>query len=168
MPFFSHLLLFLYSLLERERLCVCERDPISLHALFVNVNYTIWWWLDICALGLKNEKMKIKFEKYLGFLGDSDVKESACSARDLGLIPGLGRSPGGGNGYPFQYSCLENSTDRQAWRTWGPWSRKKLDMTERLAISRSSLKSWKGFISALLLPPTILSSKLCFSSGTKI
>ena len=35
-------------------------------------------------------------------------KESACSAGDLGLIPGLGRSPGEGNGYPLQYSCLEN------------------------------------------------------------
>ena len=45
-------------------------------------------------------------------------KESACSAgnaRDLGLTPGLGRSPGGGNGNPFQYSCLENSKDRGAW-----------------------------------------------------
>ena len=44
--------------------------------------------------------------------GDSDGKESACTARDLGSIPGLGRSPGGGNGYPFQYSCLENPMDR--------------------------------------------------------
>ena len=60
---------------------------------------------------------KVMFDKDLGFSGDSDGKELACSARDLGLIPGLGRSPGGGNGYPFQYSCLENSTDRQAWRT---------------------------------------------------
>ena len=38
-------------------------------------------------------------------------KESACNARDLGSIPGLGRSPGGGNGYPLQYSGLENSMD---------------------------------------------------------
>jgi len=36
-------------------------------------------------------------------------KKSACNAGDLGLIPGLGRSPGEGNGYPLQYSCLENS-----------------------------------------------------------
>ena len=46
---------------------------------------------------------------------DSDYKESSCNAGDLGLIPGLGRSPGEGNGYPLQYSCLENSTDRGAW-----------------------------------------------------
>ena len=47
--------------------------------------------------------------------GDSDGKESACNAGDLGLIPGLGRSPGVGNGNPLQYSCLENPTDRGVW-----------------------------------------------------
>ena len=45
----------------------------------------------------------------------SGGEESACSAGDLGLIPGLGRSPGGGHGYPLQRSCLENPTDRGAW-----------------------------------------------------
>ena len=44
----------------------------------------------------------------LGFPGGSDGKESACNAGDLDLIPGLGRSPGGGHGNPLQYSCLEN------------------------------------------------------------
>ena len=48
--------------------------------------------------------------------GSSDGKESACNAEDLGLIPGLERSAGEGNGYPLQYSCLENSMDRGAWR----------------------------------------------------
>ena len=43
-------------------------------------------------------------------------KESVCSAGDLGSIPGEGRSPGEGNGNPLHYSCLENSTDRGAWR----------------------------------------------------
>ena len=42
-------------------------------------------------------------------------KESACNAGDLGSIPGLGRSPGEGNGNPLQYSSLENSMDRGAW-----------------------------------------------------
>ena len=42
-------------------------------------------------------------------------KESACSAGDLGLIPGLERCPGEGNGNPLQYSCLENPMDRGAW-----------------------------------------------------
>ena len=51
-----------------------------------------------------------------GFPGGSDSEESACNAEDLGSIPGLGRSPGEGNGNPLQYSCLENSMDRGAWQ----------------------------------------------------
>ena len=47
----------------------------------------------------------------MGFPGDSADKESACYVGDLGLIPGLGRSPGEGNGYPLQYCGLENSMD---------------------------------------------------------
>ena len=46
--------------------------------------------------------------RYQGFPGSSAGKESGCSAGDPGLIPGLGRSPGGGHGNPLQYSCLEN------------------------------------------------------------
>ena len=46
----------------------------------------------------------------------SDSKESVCNAVDLGSIPGSGRCPGEGNGYPLQYSCLENSMDTGAWR----------------------------------------------------
>ena len=51
-----------------------------------------------------------------GFLGVSDGKESACNEGDLGLTPGLGRSPGEGHGNPLQYCGLENSTDRGAWQ----------------------------------------------------
>ena len=47
--------------------------------------------------------------------GGTDDKESSCSVRDVGWIPGLGRSPGGGHGNPLQYSGLENSMDRGAW-----------------------------------------------------
>ena len=50
-----------------------------------------------------------------GFPGGSDSKEPTCNAGDLGSIPGLGRSPGEGNGYPLQYCCLENPMDRGAW-----------------------------------------------------
>ena len=52
----------------------------------------------------------------MGFPGGSEGKETACNARDLGSIPGSGRSPGGGKGSPLQYSCLENPMDRGAWR----------------------------------------------------
>ena len=51
-----------------------------------------------------------------GFPGSSDLKESAYNARGPGSIPGLGKSPGVGNGNPLQYSCLENSMDRGAWQ----------------------------------------------------
>ena len=57
------------------------------------------------------------YEEDLGFPGGSAGKESACNARDPGLIPGLGRSPGKGNGNSLQFSCLENSMDRGAWQT---------------------------------------------------
>ena len=50
-----------------------------------------------------------------GFPGGSVGKEPACNAGDVGSIPGLGRSPGGGHGYPLWYSCLGNSMDRGAW-----------------------------------------------------
>ena len=49
------------------------------------------------------------------FPGGSDGKVSAYNVGDLGLIPGLGRSPGEGNGNPLQYSCLENPMERGAW-----------------------------------------------------
>ena len=50
-----------------------------------------------------------------GFPGGSDVKNLPSNAGDTGSIPELGRSPGEGNGYPLQYSCLENLMDRGAW-----------------------------------------------------
>ena len=48
-------------------------------------------------------------------IGSSEGKESACNVGDPGLIPGSGRSPGEGNGYPVQCSFLENSFDREVW-----------------------------------------------------
>jgi len=51
-----------------------------------------------------------------GFPSGSDGKESTCNAGYPGSIPGVGRSPGEGNGNPLQYSCLENPMDRGAWQ----------------------------------------------------
>ena len=61
------------------------------------------------------ETMNNSTTAFMGFPGGSDGKGSACNAGDLGLILGLGRSPGGGNGNPLQCSCLENPLDRGAW-----------------------------------------------------
>ena len=57
----------------------------------------------------------LKSIQYYHFPGGSEVKVSAPNAGDSGSIPGSGRSPGEGNGNPFQYSCLENPMDREAW-----------------------------------------------------
>ena len=57
-------------------------------------------------------------------------KESACNEGDLALIPGLGRSPGGGHGHPLQYSCLENPMDRGAWWVTALGGLQELDTTE--------------------------------------
>ena len=59
-----------------------------------------------------------------GFLGGTSGEEHACqcrNVRDSGLIPGLGRSPGGGHGNPLQYTCLENPLDRGAWGAIAYW-----------------------------------------------
>ena len=62
------------------------------------------------------------FGSFPTFPGGSYGKESACSTGDKGAVPGLGRSPGERNGYPLQYSGLENS--------YSPWGYKESDMTE--------------------------------------
>ena len=69
-----------------------------------------------------------------GFPGGSDSKESAHNVGDLSSIPGLGSSPGKGNGYPLQCSCLENSMDRGTWWATVLWGCKKSGTTEQLTL----------------------------------
>ena len=66
-----------------------------------------------------------KLDGEMGFPSGSAGKESTCNVGDLGSIPGLGRSPGEGKGYPFQYVGLENSRDCIV-----PWGHKELNTTE--------------------------------------
>ena len=65
-----------------------------------------------------------------GFPGGSDGKEPAFNMGDLGSIPGLGRSPGGGHGNPLQYSCLENPHGQRSLAGYRPWGCKELDTTK--------------------------------------
>ena len=78
-----------------------------------------------------------------GFPYGSTDKESVCNVGDLGLIPGLGRSPGGGHGNPLQYSCLGNLQGMHS-----SWGRKELDTTEQLSLHSPWPQYWKrsGFI----------------------
>ena len=70
------------------------------------------------------------FMYHWGFPDGSDGKESTCNAGDLGPIPELGRSPGGGHRDPLQYSCLENPHGHRSLTGYSPWGHKELDMTE--------------------------------------
>ena len=102
----------------------------------VDENILILGYGDFCktANTLKTTSLYTLFEYTFVTLGSphsSVGKESACSAEDPGLIPGSGRSPGGGNGNPLQYSCLENPTDRSL-AGYSPWGHKESDMTEQL------------------------------------
>ena len=65
----------------------------------------------------QKQQLKYYLLNYMGFPGGSLENNSLASTGDAHLNPGSGKSLGKGNGYPFQYSCLENSMDRQAWWT---------------------------------------------------
>ena len=77
------------------------KDPLAMQETLVHS-----WVGKICW-----RRDRLPTPVFLGFLGGSTGKESACNAGDLGSIPGLGRSPGEGDGYPLQYSDLKNSMD---------------------------------------------------------
>ena len=72
----------------------------------------------------------LPFHHFLHFPGSSVSKESACNVGDLGLTPGLGRSPGGGHGNPLQCSCQENAHGQRRLVGYSPWGRKESDTTE--------------------------------------
>ena len=73
-----------------------------------------------------------QFSLVVGFPAGSHGKESACNAENLGLIPGLGRSPQGGCGNLLQYSCLENPYWQRSLAGYSPWGHKELDTNEWL------------------------------------
>ena len=110
---------------------ICSSDPASKEG----------WWRILLA-GLKASRQCWNWSLPLWhwlllpmdmrFPGGSDGKASACNEGDPGLVPGLGRSPGEGNGNPLQYSCLENSMDGGAW-----WA-----TVHRVAKSRTRLRDF--------------------------
>ena len=77
------------------------------------ISFRIDWFDLLVVQGIL--KSLLQHHDLKAFPSGSDSKASVCNAGDPGSIPGLGRSPGEGNGSPFQYSCLENPMDRGAW-----------------------------------------------------
>ena len=78
----------------------------------------------------------------LGLPRGSDSKEFPCNVWDLCLIPGLGRSPGGGHGNPLQYSCLENPHGQRSLAIYSPWACKESDMNEWLSTNMICYFKW--------------------------
>ena len=126
---------------------------VSLHLLLLSPGIcssscplSQWCYLTISSLyyclsnssSVNNQLHDVEYFKSLKHSGGSDLKESARDAGDPGPIPGSGRSPGEGNGYPLQYPCLENSMDRGA-SVYHPLGRKESDMTEWLTLSNKAL-----------------------------
>ena len=73
----------------------------------------------------------------MDFSGGSDGKGSTYNAGDLGSLPELGRSPGGGHGNPLQYSCLENPYGQRSLVGYSPWGGKESNTAEQLSTARS-------------------------------
>ena len=116
----------LRSLLGKEHLLTM--DTFSIPRVECTIQFSTYW-----------SKMRSQWVKWFaGFFVSFGVslvaqtKESACNAGDPGLIPGLGRSPGEGNGTPLQYSCLEKPYGQRSIASNSSWDHKGLDMTERL------------------------------------
>ena len=118
--------------LHLSHACICagECGWIKIH------NHVNWSHLKFIPMDLEWMHNGVWFSCVpgpLGFPPASDGKEFACHAGDLGSIPGLGRSPGGGHGNPLQYSCLENPLGQRCLAGYSPWAGKESDMTEQLS-----------------------------------
>ena len=88
----------------------------------------------------------------VGFPGGSDGKESACIAKDLGSIPGSGRSPGEGNGNPLQLFLPGESHGQRSLAGYSPWGHKESDMTEQLKLTNTMVYTQTHTVAEVRLP----------------
>ena len=122
----------------------------------MNANSYCYYFMSLGTPSLSaKSKQKLNvvssMQSLMGFPGSWDSKEFACSAGDAGWIPGSGRSPGEGNGYPLQYSCLENPMDEGAWRAIVHGvAKSQKDTTEWLHFHFHAM-AWVSVLSAQLL-----------------
>ena len=119
--------LFLNSAFFRER-----GQIIFLYAFFPKISSEVIYYFTGHTASLAG------LASIISFPDSSDSKESICNAGDLGSIPGLGRSPGAGNGYPLWYSCLENPRVRGAWWATVHWVSES-DTAELLSTQKRQL-----------------------------
>ena len=111
------------------------------------ISLLCWSSLPLSSMGLSAESFINHFWRAncpVGFPGGSDGKESACNAGDPGSIPGSGRSPGEGNGYPLQYSYLENPWTEEFGGLQSIGSQ-RMGMTDQLTLSLSKWLSGSHF-----------------------
>ena len=115
--------------------CACPEHSCSL------LSYTRWLsslilciaWPNTQICHFTKEGSPSYWRMVLGVPGGSDGRESACNTWDLGSIPGLGGSPGGGHGNPLHCSCLKNPHGQRSLAGYHPWGCKELDTTEWLS-----------------------------------
>ena len=96
--------------------CVCVYVFSSLKAGWICWEISQWYHLSAGFCGFRFCFFNPLSRKLKGFRGGSEVQNLTANVGDMGLIPGSGRSPGEGNGSPFQYSCLGKPLDREAWQ----------------------------------------------------
>ena len=114
--------------------CFCKSFKLDcLHPS--HVSEEVWRHSEISNYSFLNSSFSNFINQNLGFPGGSLVKNPSANARDRGSTPGSGKSPGEGNGNPLQYSSLENSMDRGAWRAPVP-EVTELDTTEHVPTIR--------------------------------
>ena len=127
-------------------------STLSLEKVLVHIAFQVEIWQCISIF-------KMYLPSDFGLPGDSAVRNLPANARDIALIPGSGRSLGGGNGNPLQYSCLGNPMDRGAWRATvhgvtKSWTHRETELTHARRWMAHALKlphSLKAFSKALFL-----------------
>ena len=113
-----------------------QPPPLSSSKTFLSFNSKILYPLSsysptlVCFRYIPRSRIAGSYDNSWGF----PSKVSACNARDWGLITGLGRSSGKGNGYLLQYSCLENPHGQKSLESYSPWGHKESDTTEQLTL----------------------------------
>ena len=127
----------------------------ALEKKYMGFQSRLWWLRASPALvcpseGPENLKLhQMTCLRLKDFPGGSDGKESAFNAGDLGSVPGLGRSPGGGHSNPLWYSCPENPHGQRSLAGYSPWRCKELDTTEGLSTYKGESDSIWDTTSAL-------------------